>query len=216
MHGRWPPGKRCAVGLSFDFDAETIWFRTLRQPFAGQMSRGEYGAREGVPRILDLLQRYDLKASFFVPGWTADKYPQLVERMHAAGHEIGHHGYEHEYVVDKGAEIELEVLSKGIESLRRLTGAVPKGYRAPAGNLGPHTLESLPDHGFTYDSSLVGGDEPYWIQHARDGAAASGGAVQLGNDRHVALSLQLPSLLRRHVEPEQGLRDLARRVRGRL
>ena len=87
MHGRWPPGKRCAVGLSFDFDAETIWFRTLRQPFAGQMSRGEYGAREGVPRILDLLQRYDLKASFFVPGWTADKYPQLVERMHAAGHE---------------------------------------------------------------------------------------------------------------------------------
>ena len=61
MQGRWPPGKRCAVGLSFDFDAETIWFRTLRQPFLGQMSRGEYGAREGVPRILELLRRYDLE-----------------------------------------------------------------------------------------------------------------------------------------------------------
>ena len=137
MQGRWPSGKRYAVGLSFDFDAETIWFRTLRQPFLGQMSRGEYGAREGVPRILELLRRYDLKATFYVPGWTADKYPHLVEQMHAAGHEIGHHGYEHEYVVNKGREVELEVLSKGIESLQRITGAVPKGYRAPGGNAGP-------------------------------------------------------------------------------
>ena len=169
MQERWPPGRRCAVGLSFDFDAETIWFRTLRQPFLGPMSRGEYGAREGVPRILQMLQRYDLKATFFVPGWTADKYPHLVEQMHAAGHEIGHHGYEHEYVVNKGREVELEVLSKGIESLQRITGAVPKGYRAPAGNAGPHTLELLLDHGFTYDSSLVGGDEPYWIDTPETG-----------------------------------------------
>ena len=71
-------------------------------------------------------------------------------------------------MVNKGREVELEVLSKGIESLRRITGAVPKGYRAPAGNAGPHTLELLLDHGFTYDSSLVGGDEPYWIKHARN------------------------------------------------
>jgi peptidoglycan/xylan/chitin deacetylase (PgdA/CDA1 family) len=159
----WPESKRCAVGLSFDFDAETMWFRTMKQPFPGQMSRGEYGARAGVPRILELLRRYEIRATFFVPGWTADTYPGLIEQMHAAGHELAHHGYEHEYVVNKGREIELEVLEKGIDSLRRITGEVPKGYRSPAGNTGPHTFDLLLDHGFVYDSSLVGHDEPYWL-----------------------------------------------------
>ena len=81
----WPDNKRCAVGLSFDFDAETLWTRTMRQPFPGQLSRGEYGARVGVPRILNLLKKYDLKATFFVPGWSADTHPQLVEQMYEIG-----------------------------------------------------------------------------------------------------------------------------------
>ena len=165
----WPDGKRCAVGLSFDFDAETIWFRTMKQPYPGQMSRGEYGARAGVPRILTLLHTYDLKATFFVPGWTVDTYPHLVEQMYAAGHELGHHGYEHEYVVNKGRDVELAVLHKGIESLRRITGEVPQGYRSPAGNTGPHTFDLLLDHGFVYASSLVGDDAPYWLPTALDG-----------------------------------------------
>ncbi len=159
----WPNGKRCAVGLSFDFDAETLWFKTMRQPYPGQMSRGEYGARAGVPRILNLLKKYDLKATFFVPGWSADTYPHLVEQMWADGHEIGHHGYEHEFVGNKGREVELEVLLKGTESLKRITGAAPKGYRSPAGNTGPHTLDLLLDNDFVYDSSLVGDDNPYWL-----------------------------------------------------
>jgi peptidoglycan/xylan/chitin deacetylase (PgdA/CDA1 family) len=165
----WPDGKRCAVGLSFDFDAETLWFRTMKQPYPGQMSRGEYGARAGVPRILALLKKYQLKATFFVPGWTADKYPQLIEQMCTDGHELGHHGYEHEYVVNKGREVELEVLHKGIDSLQRLTGEVPKGYRSPAGNTGPHTFDLLLDHGFVYDSSLVGDDQPYWLTAPHSG-----------------------------------------------
>lgn len=165
----WPGGKRCAVGLSFDFDAETIWFRTLKQPYPGQMSRGEYGARAGVPRILQLLRKYGLKATFFVPGWSADKYPHLVEQMCADGHEIGHHGYEHEYVVNKGHDVELEVLLRGSDSLKRITGSVPKGYRSPAGNTGPYTLDLLLDHGFVYDSSLVGDDNPYWMTTPQTG-----------------------------------------------
>lgn len=159
----WPNGKRCAVALSFDFDAETIWFRTLKQPHPGPMSRGEYGARAGMPRILRLLRQYGLKATFFVPGWTAEKYPHLVEQIVADGHEVGHHGYEHEYVVNKGREGELAVLEKGLTILQRLTGQAPKGYRAPAGNPGPHTFDLLLDHGFVYDSSLVGDDLPYWV-----------------------------------------------------
>src|SRR5512141_3227415 len=124
----WPGSARCAVALSFDFDAETMWVRTMKQPFPGPMSRGEYGARAGVPRILRLLDKYRIPATFFVPGWTADKYPNLIEQMHARGHEIAHHGYEHEYVVNKGRDVELEVLLKGTESLRRITGESPKGY----------------------------------------------------------------------------------------
>ncbi len=159
----WPDNKRCAVGLSFDFDAETLWTRTMRQPFPGQLSRGEYGARVGVPRILNLLKRYSLKATFFVPGWSADTHPQLVEQMYADGHEIGHHGYEHEFVANKGRDAELEVLLKGAESLKRITGQAPRGYRSPVGNTGPHTFGLLLDHDFLYDSSLVGDDDPYWI-----------------------------------------------------
>ncbi len=159
----WPDNKRCAVGLSFDFDAETLWTRTMRQPFPGQLSRGEYGARVGVPRILKLLKKYDLRATFFVPGWSADTHPQLVEQMYADGHEIGHHGYEHEFVGNKGREAELEVLLKGTESLKRITGQAPQGYRSPAGNTGPHTFDLLLDHDFVYDSSLVGDDNPYWL-----------------------------------------------------
>ena len=165
----WPEGKRCAVALSFDFDAETMWFRTMKQPYPGQMSRGEYGARAGMPRILRFLEEYGLKATFFVPGWTADKYPHLIEQAQRAGHEIGHHGYEHEYVVNKGREVELEVLLKGTESLRRITGQAPRGYRSPAGNTGPNTLDLLIDQGFVYDSSLVGHDEPYWMTSPQSG-----------------------------------------------
>lgn len=160
----WPEGKRCAVGLSFDFDAETLWFRTLKQSDSMPMSRGAYGARVGVPRILRLLKEYGVPATFFVPGWTADKYPDLVEQMVRDGHEIGHHGYEHEYVVNKPREVEEEILERGIESLRRITGVVPRGYRAPAGNVGPNTFGLLLAHNFLYDSTLMADELPYWVE----------------------------------------------------
>jgi peptidoglycan/xylan/chitin deacetylase (PgdA/CDA1 family) len=97
--------------------------RTMKPPYPGQRSRGKDGARVGVPRLLEFLRPYDLKATFCVPGWTANTYPHLVEQMYAHGHEIGHHGYEHESVVHKGRDVELAVLLKGTESLQRLTGA---------------------------------------------------------------------------------------------
>lgn len=160
----WPEGKRCAVGLSFDFDAETLWFRTLKQADAMPMSRGAYGARVGVPRILQFLKQYALPATFFVPGWTADRYPHLVEQMAKDGHELGHHGYEHEYVVNKPREVEEQILVRGIESLRRITGVVPRGYRAPAGNVGPNTFPLLLQYNFLYDSTLMADELPYWVE----------------------------------------------------
>jgi peptidoglycan/xylan/chitin deacetylase (PgdA/CDA1 family) len=78
--GRWPNGARCAVTLSFDVDAETLWLiadpANAHKP--GLLSMGHYGPTVGVPLILDLLARHDLRASFFVPGWTVERYPETM------------------------------------------------------------------------------------------------------------------------------------------
>ena len=122
----WPNNEKCAVLLTFDFDAELLWATTYpRTP--SYLSRGQYGARVGVPRILELLQRYGVVATFFVPGATAENYPHLVEQIAAAGHEIGHHGYLHEYPNQLSREEERDVLAKGFAALEKVTGKRPLG-----------------------------------------------------------------------------------------
>ncbi len=81
----------CNVCLTFDFDAESLWLRKDRQS-PSMLSRGTYGAKVGVPRILDLLGRYEIAATFFTPGWVAEQHPREVEAIHRAGHEVAHHG----------------------------------------------------------------------------------------------------------------------------
>lgn len=157
----WPNNCRCAVGFSFDFDAESLWLGSFRQEHPVILSRGEYGARVGIGRILNLLNKYDLKATFFVPGLTAEMHPDKVEAIHAAGHEIGHHGYRHENTHHLDLENEQAILDKGIECLKKITGQVPKGYRTPAGLPGPNTFRLLVDLDFIYDSSMMAQDEPY-------------------------------------------------------
>src|SRR5882724_10681506 len=92
---RWKNGARVCVALSFDSDHETS---TLREGSTspGRLAQGEYGARAGVPRILDLLRRHDLRASFFVPGVVAKLHPDEPRRVVAEGHEVGMHGWIHE------------------------------------------------------------------------------------------------------------------------
>src|SRR4029434_3985373 len=91
----WTNGKKCAVALSFDFDAESLW-ATLKVSSPTFMSRGNYGAKVGIPRILQLLETYHIRASFFVQADTARRHPAAVKEIHARGHEIGHHGDLHE------------------------------------------------------------------------------------------------------------------------
>src|SRR5262249_54091997 len=94
----WPGGASCAAGLSFDEDAEAAWL--WRDPAnAGRrvlLSMGQYGPRVGTPEILRLLRERELPATFFIPGWTIERYPATVEQILAAGHEVGAHGYLHE------------------------------------------------------------------------------------------------------------------------
>ena len=159
----WPRAARCAVTLSFDVDAESGYL-CMGEQYARRLtslSQGRYGIRRGLPRILDLLDAHGICASFYVPGYTAEQYPEEIGEIRRSGHEIGHHGYLHERPDTITPEQERVVLEKGLEALDRAVGARPVGYRSPAWEITPTTLELLNEFGFLYDSSCMGDDTPY-------------------------------------------------------
>ena len=123
----WPGGAQCAVMLTFDFDAETLWLSrdpsNWKKP--GTLSQGVYGAKVGVPKILELLEEVGIRATFFVPGWTAEKHTGRVEAILAAGHEVGHHGYLHEWPDPDDPEGEVTALDRGLEALEKTVGVRP-------------------------------------------------------------------------------------------
>ena len=151
---------RHLVCLTFDFDALSLWIaRGLTTPTP--ISRGEFGV-VGAERILDLLGRHRIAATWFIPGHTLETYPEICQRMHASGHEIGHHGYLHEPPATLTRDQEEAVLVRGSAAIRRIAGTNPRGYRSPSWDLSPHTVELLLRHGFLYDSSMMAHDcAPY-------------------------------------------------------
>lgn len=156
-----PGGKgRHIVCLTFDFDAMSGFVaRGLTTPTP--ISRGEFGA-VAVPRLLDMLQRFAIRATFFIPGVVIGTYPALCERIVAAGHEIGHHGWTHNTPASLGRAREEEELRRANEAIEKLSGQRARGYRSPAWDLSPDTVELLLREGFLYDSSLMGDDyTPY-------------------------------------------------------
>lgn len=159
----WPNGARCAVMLTFDFDAETLWLSrdpaNAKRP--GTLSQGAYGGKVGVPKIVELLAEEGLKGTFFVPGWTAERYPHRMEEILGGGHEVGHHGYLHEWIDPDYPDKEREALEKGLEALQRIAGVKPAGYRSPAGETSENMIALLQEYGFLYDSSLMDGINPY-------------------------------------------------------
>lgn len=148
------------VCLTFDFDAMSgMVARGLKTPTS--VSRGEFGA-VGAARLLDLLARYELASSWFIPGIVVEMYPDMCERIAAAGCEIGNHGYTHHPPATLTREQEADSLARGSDAIERLTGVRPRGYRSPSWDLSPHTVELLLEHGFLYESSMMGDDyTPY-------------------------------------------------------
>lgn len=159
----WKADSRCAVSLTFDVDGETLWISKdpANEHRPGVLSQGAYGPKVGVPLILDLLERFAIHATFFTPGWIVEHYPQVIELIHRGGHEIGHHGYKHEWPNSEHPEIEKEVLFKGIEAIKTITDEGPCGYRSPAWELTPNTLNFLKAEGFLYSSNLMDDLIPY-------------------------------------------------------
>lgn len=152
------------VCLTFDCDAISIWVSTFKQTSASPVSRGEYGIRVGLPRILSLLAKKNIKATFFVPGHTAESFPETIQRIRDDGHEIGSHGYCHESPVALPAEQEAALLQRSVVKLQRALGREfrPVGYRSPAWDLSSNSIAILEDQGFLYDSSLMADDfRPY-------------------------------------------------------
>ncbi len=158
-----PDAFNCLVLLTFDFDAESLWEESgLVTPT--YTSRGQYGARVGVPRILALLDRYSIPATFFVPGITAERYPHLVQQIRDKGHEIGHHGYRHQSPTTLTVDEERSALEQGLEALQRAAGITPEGYRSPSWDLSEYSISLLQEYDFLYDSSLMGDDfQPYTL-----------------------------------------------------
>jgi peptidoglycan/xylan/chitin deacetylase (PgdA/CDA1 family) len=157
------------VCLSFDFDALSVWFGYERTTPA-MLARGEYGARVGVPRVLDLLERHGLRATFFVPGHTAESFPRETESIIERGHEVAHHSYSHVDPSQQSRDEELADMERALGVLERI-GIRPLGYRSPSADLSESTLELVEEHGFVYDSSLMADD--YRPFHPRIGDRVS-------------------------------------------
>lgn len=173
--------KKISVCLTFDFDAMSVWIGTFHTRSPSAISRGEFG-NVGAQRILAMLREWGIPSTWFVPGHTADAFPDTVEKIAAAGHEIGHHGYFHDR--PKTPEDEARDFDRATASLKRILGTEPLGYRSPAAGLMPSTLECLRERRFLYDSSMMGQDfSPYYCrvgdQAPSDGPFVWGRPIEL-------------------------------------
>jgi peptidoglycan-N-acetylglucosamine deacetylase len=166
MRYRWPDGNQCAVVLSFDVDAESG--HVFREPEQAAtrldvMEERRFGPRTGVPRILRLLEKYDLPATFFVPGYTIVHHTEVVKTIQAGGYEMGCHGNVHEAVEQLDPDAERRVLGEQLDIYEQYLGIRPRGYRSPSWSVNLRTPALLKEHGFVYDSSLMGDDIPYFV-----------------------------------------------------
>lgn len=151
------------VMIGFDLDGETLW--TARDPSNADrpvtLSQGRYGPEVAVPRILELLRRHNLSVTFFVPGMVIERYPDLIRRIDQEGHEVAHHGHTHRWPDTMTREEEREDFARANEQFEKVLGRLPAGYRSPAWEFSPWTMEVLLEQGFRYSSNFMDSDRPY-------------------------------------------------------
>lgn len=149
------------VSIGFDVDGESLWTSRdathVNRPV--QLSMGSYGLNEGVPRILRLLDKYNIKATFFIVGSIAEKYPEKIKAIADAGHNLGNHSWSHVHPHKyEKKEDEMAELLKTSEIVKKLTGKQLIGYRSPAWELSSHTIEILEEMGMKWSSTTMGSD----------------------------------------------------------
>lgn len=162
----WPEGKRAAFVFSMDVDSDSPWAWINRDRsgplYLSHLEQRRFGLREGIWRVLDLLERFDIRGSFYVPGSVAEAHPYLLPKLIAGGHEVGLHGWFHEFVTEISDAEFSEALERSLDLFHRQTGLRPRGFRSPAWEMTPHMLAEVQRLGL-YDSSLSGFDHPYQI-----------------------------------------------------
>jgi len=157
---RWKDGATFAVALSFDSDHETIELRYGGKSYS-KISQGQYGARAAMPRILAILERHNVKASFFMPAVAAMLHEGEVKAVAEAGHEVGIHSWIHEFNSTLGYETERDLMFRASDVLTKLAGKRPVGMRTASWDFSPWTLKIVRELGLLYDSSLMADDECY-------------------------------------------------------
>jgi peptidoglycan/xylan/chitin deacetylase (PgdA/CDA1 family) len=160
----WPEGNRCAVALAFDVDGPTgdaMLDGSLLQNLR-YFSEGAYGPWKALPRLLNLLAEYDLKATFFVPTWIVQHWTDRCEAILSGGHEIAYHGHRHEVFIDCPPQRQLEIMTISREIFQNRLGVTPVGFRTPSGDWSEETANLLSDFGVIYSSSMRGDDRPYF------------------------------------------------------
>jgi peptidoglycan/xylan/chitin deacetylase (PgdA/CDA1 family) len=155
---RLPAGKRIAVNMGADFDAQSLWLGAFNMPSPAYMARGEFGAEVGTPRLAELYDKYDIKTTWFTPGHTVDTWPDICRDLVARGHEFAIHGYYHENPTKIEPDTERRLLELALDTFDTQLGVKPVGYRSPYWDYSEATLEIVEELGFEYDSSLMARD----------------------------------------------------------
>jgi len=161
----WPNQARMAVLLTFDYQAEvgSPLLPSGKINYAIYTER-QYGGRHGIWRVLDILDKYNIKSTFFISGVTAERYPESVRAIRDRGHDIAGHAYEHEELHLYSREEEKKIIGKTIEALERVSGVRPLGWRSPKVLISENTLELLAEYDFVYNSDFLNEDLPYVIK----------------------------------------------------
>src|SRR4249920_3474802 len=206
---KWQGGARCAVALSFDSDHETNELRDGGESI-GKMSQGQYGNRQGVPRIIQILSQYGAKASFFVPAVTALLYPDEQRRVVAEGHEVGIHGWIHERNSELPYTNEKDLQFRSADVLEKVTGARPVGIRTPSWDFSPNTLAITREMGLLYDSSLMADVDCYELLMDSKPTGVVELPVEWIRDDAVYFNMNRFAALRPYTPPE-GVFDIFRR-----
>ena len=163
----WPEPYHAAAVVTVNFDGESVERHTMPEgPLWGRYSYGRYGAQVGVYRLLELFARFDVKATFFIPGWDAERYPDVMEQIVSNGHEVAGHGFVHEDFSSLPAEEQHAVLERSEAAFQQVFGQKPAGWRAPDGLMSKETRSILIQRGYRYDSSFCDDDVPYLVSDA--------------------------------------------------
>jgi len=200
----WPEGHKVAVALSFDLDNETPSLRDGNLS-PSELSQGEYGSRVALGRVLSLLDKYRVKASFFIPAVVARLYPGSIRQITAKGHEIGIHGWIHERNSLLSEDQERELMKRAADTLREISGLRPAGLRTPSWDYSPHTMKIIRELGLLYDSSLMADERPYEVIYEGQRTGVVELPVEWILDDYPYFGMSRFSTIRPHIGPEDVL-----------